>query len=412
MVYILYFRYNELTMLSAADRDYSSFLYLFSRYGLEVAFLSPTETGFNKSIMDAIKPLRNLLLSKGMHDYDSQLQGPDNKIKIPACFLRGDALDFDTQASLYRPITKQGDPRIWFEKLKTYCVPHNLLAILPANGKLYVFNLSDSSVLRSLEHGEGRKLLEAIRKGYSSVIDELIDRLKDIHKEGFVKGVSRGDTNVGMTLEHMLDIPPNSSKEPDYKGIELKTKRFSFTKPKTLQTLFTCVPDWKSSNTTAKKILDTWGYWADDEIVGRRFNLYCTVSAHVPNSQGLYFEVKENQDLLINYGDKPENKHLFVAQWDMNELRKRLSVKHHETVWISATTELRRDGEYFRFDKVVHTKTPNIQMLGYLLDSGIVTLDYTLHYKPDGNTRDHGYIFRIHPRNMSLLFPNPETIIL
>ena len=68
-------------MLSAADRDYSSFISLFSSYGLEVAFLSPTETGFNKSIMDAIKPLRNLLLSKGMHDFDSQKQGPRIKLK-------------------------------------------------------------------------------------------------------------------------------------------------------------------------------------------------------------------------------------------------------------------------------------------------------------------------------------------
>ena len=395
-------------MLSAADRDYLSFITLFSSHGLEVAFLSPTETGFNKSIMDAIKPLRNLLLDKGMHNYDTQQQGPENKVKIPACFLRGEILDFDTQASLYRPVTKQGDPRIWFEKLKTYCVPHNLLAILPANGKLYVFNLSDSSVLRSLEHGEGRRLLEAIRKGYSSVIDELIDRLKDIHKEGFIKGISHGDTNVGMTLEHLLDIPPNSSKEPDYKGIELKTKRSGLLNPKTLQTLFTCVPDWKNSNTTAKAILDTWGY--PDE--NKRINLYCTVSAKKPNSQGLYFEVDYNKDLLINYGDKDAQKHLFVAQWDINVLRKRLSVKHHETVWISAATETRWDGEYFRFDKVIHTQSPKIYSLGFLLADGVVTLDYTLHYKPDGNTRDHGYIFRIHPKNMDLLFPNPEIIIL
>lgn len=399
-------------MLSAADRNYLDYIPLFTTYGLDVAFISPTETGFEKSIMDAIKPLRTLLQKEHIHDYDTQLQGPENKVKIGACFLRGDVPDFNSKASLYRPITKQGDPRIWFENLKTYCQPHNLLAILPANNTLYVFNLSDESVVNSLKYGEGRKLLESIHKGYRSVIDELVEKLKDIHREGFVKGISHGDTNVGMTLEHLLEIPPNPSKEPDYKGIELKAKRYVERKSRTLQTLLACAPDWKNSNTTAKQILDNWGYWSKDKKYGNRFNLYCTVSASSPNSQGLYFEVNDNKDLLINYGNKESKNHIFVAQWDMGELRQRLAAKHHETVFISATTEKRKDGEYFRYDKITHTKGPNINMLGYLLDSGIITMDYTIHLKEDGNTRDHGYLFRIRPSNLGLLFPNPETIIL
>ncbi len=398
-------------MLSAADIDYTNFLSLFSAYGLNVAFLSPTETGYTKSIMDAIKPLRRILKEKQIHNYDIQAQGPTNKIRIKACFLRGDVLDY-TYASLYRPITKKGDPRIWFDKLKTYCEPHNLLAILPTEDAIFVFNLSKTDVVNSLMNGEGKKLLESIKRGYSSVIDELISNLKDIHNEGFIKGISHGDTNVGMTLEHLLNIPPNSLKDPDYKGIELKAKRNFSSKPKTLQTLFSCVPDWKNSNTSAKQILDKWGYWANDSNHGQRFNLYCTVSAKAPNSQGLYLEVTDNQDFLINYGDKLGQKHIYVAQWDINKLKDQFAKKHHETVWISATSEIRSDGEYFRYDVVTHTKNPNTQMLGYLLDSGIITLDYTLHYKPNGETRDHGYIFRISPNKMKLLFPNPETIIL
>ena len=399
-------------MLATADRNYLDYIPLFTTYGLDVAFISPTETGFEKSIMDAIKPLRTLLQKEHIHDYDTQLQGPENKVKIDACFLRGDVPDFNSKASLYRPITKQGDPRIWFENLKTYCQPHNLLAILPANNMLYVFNLSDESVVNSLKYGEGRKLLESIHKGYRSVIDELVEKLKDIHKEGFIKGISHGDTNVGMTLEHLLEIPPNPSKEPDYKGIELKAKRYVVRKSGTLQTLFACAPDWENSNTTAKQILNDWGYWSKDQKYGNRFNLYCTVSANFPNSQGLYFEVNDKKDLLINYGNKESKNHIFVAQWDMGELRQRLAAKHHETVFISATTEKRKDGEYFRYDKITHTKGPNINMLGYLLDSGIITMDYTIHLKEDGNTRDHGYLFRIRPSNLGLLFPNPETIIL
>ena len=63
--------------------------------------------------------------------------------------------------------------------------------------------------------------------------------------------------------------------------------------------------------------------------------------------------------------------------------------------------------EHFRYNTVVHTKGPNIGLLPYLVDSGAITMDYAMHNKLNGKVRDHGYLFKIEPSKLDLLFPNP-----
>ena len=115
------------------------------------AFLVPTPTGYKKSIMDAIAPVRDLLYDSHVHDFQMQPQGPDNKHVVPAFFVQSNGL-VETQASLYRPITKKGDPRIWFYDLKKHCHPCNLLALTVIDEAIYIFNLSDPAVADSLLH--------------------------------------------------------------------------------------------------------------------------------------------------------------------------------------------------------------------------------------------------------------------
>lgn len=87
--------------------------------------------------MDAIAPVRDLLYDSHVHDFQMQPQGPDNKHVVPAFFVQSNGL-IETQASLYRPITKKGDPRIWFYDLKKHCHPCNLLALTVIDEAIYV----------------------------------------------------------------------------------------------------------------------------------------------------------------------------------------------------------------------------------------------------------------------------------
>ena len=53
----------------------------------------------------------------------------------------------------------------------------------------------------------------------------MLNKLKIISKKGFVKSEVNSDTGIGRTIESLLGIEMNSSKAPDYKGIELKSFR-------------------------------------------------------------------------------------------------------------------------------------------------------------------------------------------
>jgi hypothetical protein len=244
-------------VLSISDTAIENVLPYFAERGIDVVFLVPTNTGIVKSIMDATIPVRQFLLRNGIHNYEEQSQGQEEKVAFPTFFVNSDSL-VETTASLYRPVTKHGDPRIWFNGLKQYCRARNLLGIITNGEALYVLNLSKESVINSIRGGgRAAEILEAIATNSNAIAMELLSKLKSIHRRGFVNTVVRGDTGIGMTLEQLLEISPNSAKTPDYKGIEIKSSRYKASN-KNRVNLFTQVPNWQKSRIkTAQELRHT-----------------------------------------------------------------------------------------------------------------------------------------------------------
>ena len=387
-------------MLSMTDTPLETVIPYFAETNTSVAFLVPTPTGYEKSIMDATKPLRELLKFAKVHDYEKQGQGQENKVIIESHFVTKDDV-INTTASLYRPNTKHGDPRIWFSDLKKYCKPCNLLAILVFNKELYVINLSDKEIQKSLfERGHVFSYLELSLSEYISASEELLEKLHEIHRRGFIPSVTAGDPGVGDTLENALGISRNNSKSPDYKGIELKATRISKNGEKrtvTRSTLFTKVPD---SGLSYSEILDKYGkVQIPRGQTEPRKQIYETLSTKKYNAYGLKLVVDYDADKLNLIDDAQPTPNL-VSSWDLDILRKTLLTKHPETFWVKAASELREDWEYFRYDKVVHTRNPNALLLAPLIDNGEITADLAAHIKPDGSYRDHGLLFKILPQNI------------
>ena len=74
-------------MLTKSDTDISAVLAAFNQHNIDVALLVPTETGMQKSIMDATASLKKFLNENQFHNYDAQGQGPEAKIVKPICFV-------------------------------------------------------------------------------------------------------------------------------------------------------------------------------------------------------------------------------------------------------------------------------------------------------------------------------------
>lgn len=73
---------------------------------VEFTTIQITETGLKKSILDATAPVRAYFKEKNVHDYETQIQGPEHKHIIDTYILTEDA-QYLTKTSLYRPVTKK-----------------------------------------------------------------------------------------------------------------------------------------------------------------------------------------------------------------------------------------------------------------------------------------------------------------
>jgi len=378
---------------------------LLTNYSVELTLIEPTKTGLGKSIMDATIPVRAYLREHNIHDYDLQNDGTEHKVIIEDTFLITETGFIQSRTSLYRPRAKKkrGDPRIWFKKLPEYSDANNILALTYFNNKLYVINISILEIDTLLSSSFINPLLELvqdIQKKNNSISNELLEKIKIIANNGLLPAIKKGDTAIGHALETALGIAQNSSKSPDYKGIELKSYRQKSSKSKeSRKNLFAQVPNWKLSKfKSSREILETFGYQREDE-----FKLYCTSSTRVRNSQGLILRLDSDINQLVENSHQEEIGDFVV--WLMSDLKTRLLEKHNETFWIGADITILKGIEYFQYQKVLHTKKPIPSMFELLVEQGEITLDHLIKRNSKGKVTEKGPLFKISTSALSMLFP-------
>jgi hypothetical protein len=114
----------------------------FSEAGLEVGYFSPTPTGLDKSIFDAHEKLCEFFKIFQVHDFSQQEKGQIFKRVIEARILTP-LEEVPVQVSLYRPDSKNGDPRFWISGIKKFAQPNDLLVFFSKDAVLYLMNSSD-----------------------------------------------------------------------------------------------------------------------------------------------------------------------------------------------------------------------------------------------------------------------------
>ncbi len=94
----------------------------------------------------------------------------------------------------------------------------------------------------------------------------------------------------------------------------------------------------------------------------------------------------------------------------LTSLRQQLLTKHHETFWVYAESKNQDGIEWFRYDKIIHTKNPNDSLFGALIESDKIMVDLVAHISESNPTkcRDHGMLFKMWPADLPLLFGEPE----
>lgn len=401
-------------------REYNSFekrnVQFLVNKGIDYATIQITQTGINKSTLDATAPVRAFFKEHGIHDYERQAQGPANKV-FKETYILTETGFFKTQTALYRPVTKQGDPRLWIYGFTKYAHPDDIFAMIENKGILYVIILTQIDIEKAFKLSIKtmlKDLISDMSHMVSSVSGELLGLIKDRMSDWTLSEVM-ADTGIGRTIESCLGIAMNSSKAPDYKGIELKSFR-EFSKTKRAA-LFTQSPNWQLSKLkNAKEICAKYGYERFNDGV-KRLNI--TLRALKPNPQRLALNVNLLKDLLEANEYLPDIDHegAFkkvddVVVWQMVALHRALLEKHHETFWVDVENRVEDGREWFRVKNILHTKNPIVNQFDILMEQGHITVDFLLCRSKDGKSRGNTYSFKIEKSYRKLLFPQSETYII
>lgn len=387
--------------------------------GTDIPFglLIPTPTALGKNILDANGSVREMLGNTKAHDFSKQPQGQEYKKELNGVIINASDI-MNSKVTVYRPKTKKGDPRLWFFGLAGAVAPYSVLALISDGRTIFAVDFSNPPTR------ENRKFTSILRSctiaATQSPVEQLLAKLIDIHKQGLIPAVGYGDTTVGMTLENLLDIAPNSYAAPDWNGIELKTNRLKGNmKPRKAKdprhgrsSLFSLKPCWCPDHSlTERKILDRFGLRDKNERLG----LYCTIYGKAPNPNGFQLEADRESDQL-RVVHKAEGLESSVATWHMASIRESLRIKHTRTAWIDARTQVIDGKEYFDYCGVTFTERPNFMEFENLVESNGITVDFTISEQPTERnpykTRNHGYLFKASPRGFNTLFSEPVFVDL
>lgn len=397
------------------------------------SLLYPSKTSLDKGILDAHRGIRLVLSKLGIHNYLSQGKGEEHKVLKPLrLYTRHGAVSGNV--TLYRPTTKDGDPRIWLSirtkdgAFSSIAVPDEMYALSAHRGVVVVCQLtghefSDEQLRLALEiEPERGAIVHSMSESagfekssfkyreqsedadLNCVVGEIIDKLRTAAGR-YIPSAGKGDMAIGKTIEKVLGIQANSRRDPDYKGVELKSYRYGQSSTK-LTTLFSKTPDWKRGPMDALTIVKKYGWPGKD---GERLQVYCSISAeHRPrNAKGFFMKLNEAESLLEVWNSAgPE----CVAFWPLDWLRKSLDEKHARTVWICAESSESSDGlEQFRLVSAKVTGAPSFDALLEAIETGEVSVDFTMKQKGSG-TKDHGYLFRIQQDKLDSIFWAKPTL--
>lgn len=230
-------------------------------------------------------------------------------------------------------------------------------------------------------------------------LEELVQKLKRIKNQGFIKTHRAHDTGIGKTLEDLLELKENNLKIPDLGEYELKAKRLDSS---SMLTVATKSPEPKGVN---KILFNNYKY--KDEL--GEFNLHSTVVGSRLNPQG--FRINLHDDKLIL-----ENKNNVIAYWPITVFDVIASKSSKILLVFSETKgERKTPSEQFHYVEAYLLSGLNLEKFKNAIQSDKLKVDIRLGVyrsgKLKGKYHDHGTGFRINKKDFLEIFDTYTQLI-
>lgn len=243
------------------------------------------------------------------------------------------------------------------------------------------------------------------------IMDENIvafkSKFEEIKSKGWIEASSNGRGNVGITFEKELGLSANRSENPDFKGIEIKTKQSNLYE---YVTLFSSSFDGMFPF-EMKRISENYGMY--DEICQNAKVFFGIMRASEFTIIGKKWKFKLDVDYIERkvYLAVYDNNNVIIdrqSYWSFELLKRRLETKLNYLAFVSAKRNFFHNKVYFLYYDAKLLKLKDFETFLFLLEKGIIRVSFKVGvYRSGpkyGNYYDHGTSFEIRADDLNCLF--------
>ena len=236
---------------------------------------------------------------------------------------------------------------------------------------------------------------------------ELIEGLKELKKQGFVKTHRAGDTGIGKTLEDLLGIEENNIPGPDGEDTELKAARKN---SPSMLTLFTKSPLPRGINSMLRA---EYGY--PDENHPNKLALRTTIDSvdfnNIKGKKG-FMIIHKGDKIEIVPGRKPKKfPNMENPYWNKEDFEKSIKKKYKKSLlYVKAEHRGQGDNEEFHYTDAYLLEGFNFDKFVKSLKDGILKVDIRLGLYSNGRHHDHGTGVRIKPSLLDECFSGKKVL--
>lgn len=235
--------------------------------------------------------------------------------------------------------------------------------------------------------------------------DEIIESLKEIKKHGYHKTIRSGNTGVGATLEHLLQIPENNIAGPNGYQTELKSRRRYSSG---MVTLFTKTPAPSKINSA---LLKHYGYPSKKHP--QQKNLHTTAYTHkfntINNKESFKINLLHDRIEIVHKNPIPS---VPVPYWTKASLEKAFLKKYPRwLLFVIADSRGKGENEEFWFNEAYQLYDFSFTNFLKLLENQTIYVDVRIGTYSNGRPHDHGTGFRIQHDKLEQCFSSRTRVL-
>lgn len=233
---------------------------------------------------------------------------------------------------------------------------------------------------------------------------DLLNRLKEISKIGYVRTHRAGNTGVGKTLEDLLGIKENNIPGPNGRFIELKSARKN---SNTMLTLFTKSPEPAKINT---KLLEIFGY---DKGMQKILHVTLKAQKYTPINGKPTMKIGIEEDkltILLHPSIQPRYPDI-KPYWSKDTLKKVFERKLPKLLYVKADSKCKGKDEEFWYNEAWLLAGFDFTNFINAISEGWIVIDIRIGRYNNGRVHDHGTAFRIRQDKLESCFNVREKIL-